>query len=234
MTDIDISNAPLRTHEEVISSYLDLAGKHVLDVGCGDGRFTRAMTEMGATVIGIDPGERQLAKARAAEKTGSEIYVEGTADELPVEGQSVDVVFFFNSLHHVPVDRMRQALTESRRALKTGGTLYIAEPLAQGPQFELSRPFSDETVVRAEAYEVIKSAAAAGFRHEHETLYTADVSIADFESFRENSTSIDPAREAYFQAHDEALRQRFEDQAEERADGWHFPQYMRVNVLLPV
>ncbi len=234
MTEIDLSNAPSRTHGEVISFYLDLSGKHVLDVGCGDGRLTRAMTEMGATVIGIDPGERQLAKARAAEKIGSEIYVEGAADELPVEDHSVDVVVFFNSLHHVPIDRLRQALTESRRALKISGTLYIAEPLAQGPQFELSQPFSDETVVRAEAYQAIKSAAAVGFRNEHEIIYTTDVSIADFESFREDATSIDPAREAYFRAHDEELRQRFEDQAEERADGWHFPQYIRINVLTPV
>ena len=231
MTEIEVLNAPLRTHAEVISFYLDLSGKDVLDVGCGDGRLTRTMTEMGATVIGIEPGERQLARARAAATVGSESYVEGAAEELPAEDQSADVVVFFNSLHHVPIDRLQQALRESRRTLKSDGTLYIAEPLAQGSQFELSRPFSDETAVRAEAYQAIKSAEAIGFRQEHETIYTTYVSFVDFESFRENAISIDPAREAYFQAHDEELRQRFLDHAEKRTDGWHFPQYIRINVL---
>ena len=82
--------------------------------------------------------------------------------------------------------------------------------------------------------QVIKSAGAIGFREQHETVYTTDISYTDFESFRESSTSIDPVREAYFRAHDEELRQRFEDYAVKRPDGWHFPQFIRVNVLTPV
>jgi 2-polyprenyl-3-methyl-5-hydroxy-6-metoxy-1,4-benzoquinol methylase len=234
MTGLDVSNAPLRSHGDVICDFLDLKGKHVVDVGCGAGRLTRTMTQMGATVVGIDPGTRQLEKARAAETIGSERFIEATAEELPVDDQSVDVVVFFNSLHHVPMEGMQQALVESRRVLRDGGALYIAEPMAQGPKFEMAKPFNDETVVRAEAYRVIKSAGAIGFREQHETVYTTDISYTDFESFRESSTSIDPVREAYFRAHDEELRQRFEDYAVKRPDGWHFPQFIRVNVLTPV
>ncbi len=214
-----------------MSEYLDLAGKHVLDVGCGAGRLTRSMTELGARVIGIEPGERQLAKARAAEPVGRETYSEGTAEALPVGDESIDVVIFFNSLHHVPVAGMEQALIESRRVLRDDGTLYIAEPLAQGSQFELHRPVNDETEVRAEAYRIIQRSAAIGFRQEHETFYAADVCFADFESFREHSTSISPERQTYFQTHDQELRRRFEAYGEERPDGWHFRQYMRVNLL---
>lgn len=228
---MDVSNAPLRSHAEVMSEYLDLAGKQVLDVGCGAGQLTRRMAQAGANVIGIEPGERQLAKARAAEPVGTERYLEATAELLPVADESIDVVVFFNSLHHVPVAGMEQALMESRRVLRSDGTLYIAEPLAQGSQFELHRPVNDETEVRAQAYRITKKAAALGFRQEHETIYAADVCLADFESFRALSTSISPEREAYFQAHDTQLRRRFKAYGEEHPDGWHFRQYIRVNVL---
>lgn len=225
------ANAPLRTHAQVMSEYLHLAGKRALDVGCGAGQHTRWMAQAGADVIGIDPGEQQLAKARAVEPAGTEKYLKATAEALPVADQSIEIVVFFNSLHHVPVDGMEQALVESHRVLIPGGTLYIAEPLAQGPQFELHRPVNDETQVRAQAYAAITRAAALGFRQELETNYAADVCLADFESFRDLSTSISPEREAYFQAHDTDLRKRFEAYGERRPDGWHFRQYIRVNLL---
>jgi len=234
MTELDVAEIPFRSHAEVMTEYVDLAGKRVLDVGCGAGRLVRTMTALDAVVTGIEPGARQLAKALAADPAGAEKYLQGTAEELPVADRSIDVIVFFNSLHHVPVDGMRQALLESRRVLRDDGALYIAEPLAQGSQFELNRPFNDETAVRAAAYRVIQDSATLGFQEEHETIYATDVSFADFEAFRENSTSINPAREAYFEAHDEELRRRFESCAQHRADGWHLCQYIRVNVLRPI
>jgi ubiquinone/menaquinone biosynthesis C-methylase UbiE len=233
MTTLDVSDAPLSTHDQVMREYLDLAGKQVLDVGCGAGQLVRRMAQLGAQVIGIDPGQRQLAKARAADPVGMEKYLEGVAEALPVNTASIDIVVFFNSLHHVPAAGMEQALLQARRVLRPGGTLYIAEPLAQGAQFELHRPVNDETQVRAQAYQVIQNAAALGLQQQHEITYAADVCMADFESFRELSTSISPERAAYFGAHDQALRKRFESLGEKRPDGWHFRQYIRVNVLQP-
>jgi ubiquinone/menaquinone biosynthesis C-methylase UbiE len=234
MAELDVSNVKLRTHVDVISEHLALAGKQVLDVGCGDGHLSRTMARQGAHVIGIEPGERMLAKARAAEPVGTETYLEGAAEALPVGDANADIVVFFNSLHHVPVAGMKQALVESRRALKDEGMLYIAEPLAHGSQFELHRPVIDETQVRAEAYRAIQASAALGFRQEHETIYGADVCLPDFESFRERSVSISPDRAAVFEAQDQELRRRFEAFGEQRPDGWHFRQYIRVNVLQPV
>ncbi len=234
MAELDVSNVELRTHVDVMVEHLALAGKQVLDVGCGDGHLTRTMARRGAQVIGIEPGERMLAKARAAEPVGTETYLEGAAEALPVGDASADIVVFFNSLHHVPTAGMEQALVESRRALQDAGKLYIAEPLAQGSQFELHRPVIDETQVRAEAYRVIQASAACGFRQEHESIYGADVCMIDFEAFRERSVSISPDRDAVFAAQDQELRRRFEAYGERRPDGWHFVQYIRVNVLRAV
>ena len=234
MTGVDVPAAPEREHADVLADHLALNGKAILDVGCGAGRITRIMAQLGADVIGIDPGDRQLARARAAGQVCGESYVRGTAEQLPSETGTIDIVVFFNSLHHVPIDQLERALTEAHRVLKPSGRVYFAEPLAQGPQFELNKPFNDETEVRAKAYEAIMASGIQGFEHLHETVYRTDSHFKDFEAYREISTSVNPARETYFGKNDTTLRQRFEDWGEHRADGWHFPQYSRINILAPV
>ena len=122
-------------HQDVMAALVPLPGAHVLDIGCGNGRITRLIAGLGAHVVGIDPGQSQLEKARALPPLYGESYVFGVAENLPAADASADVVFFFNSLHHVPETAMDTALDEARRALKPNGWLFIAEPLAEGPQF---------------------------------------------------------------------------------------------------
>ena len=234
MNNIDVSAAPTRNHADVMREHLEFGGRAVLDVGCGAGRITRMMAQLGADVIGIDPGDRQLARARAESRVGKETYVKGTAEQLPSADATIDIVVFFNSFHHVPLDQLQLALREARRVLKTFGSLYLAEPLAQGPQFDLSKPFNDETEVRAKAYDAIMAAAAQRFKHLNEIIYITESYFKDFNAYRENSISVNPARETYFIQNEANLRQSFENLGEHRANGWHFPQYTRVNILEPV
>jgi ubiquinone/menaquinone biosynthesis C-methylase UbiE len=218
-----------RRHEDALAELLPLPGAQVLDVGCGNGRITRLVAALGAQVIGIDPGEKQLARARAEAPVAGERYIKGVAEDLPAADASADGVLFFNSLHHVPVDKMDAALAEAARVLKPDGWLCIAEPMAEGPQYELAKPFNDEAEVRALAYAALKR--AKGFRQISESSYTADGRHKSFEEYRENSTSIEPARAQVFAMRETEIRARFEKYGEKRADGWHFPQPMRVNLL---
>ena len=228
---MDISKIPTKRHGEVLDEHLVLRGTNVLDVGCGSGHLVRLMTEMGATVTGIEPGERQLERARAHPVIGTESYIEGTAERLPVEDNCATIIIFFNSLHHVPIGQLENALKEAHRALKDGGVLYISEPLALGAQFELSKLINDETEVRAKAYQAIKNALEMGFLEQTEYFYTADVSYVDFEAYREHSTSINPARNRYFEEMGDELRGIFENFGDKRSDAWHFSQPTRVNIL---
>ncbi|MCA1772744.1 MAG: bifunctional 2-polyprenyl-6-hydroxyphenol methylase/3-demethylubiquinol 3-O-methyltransferase UbiG [Halomonas sp.] len=94
---------PLRL--DFIDARAGLAGKKVLDVGCGGGILSEAMAHRGATVTGIDLGEAPLGVARLHAEEQSvtvdyrNISVEALADEKP--GQ-YDVVTCMEMLEHVP------------------------------------------------------------------------------------------------------------------------------------
>lgn len=95
---------PLRL--EWIDAQAPLAGKRVLDVGCGGGILSDSMARKGATVTGIDLASKALRVARlhALEASTSNIeYREISAEALAAEeAGSFDVVTCMEMLEHVP------------------------------------------------------------------------------------------------------------------------------------
>ena len=227
-----MTDYPKRKHSAVMRAHLTLKDARVADVGCGDGALARFMTRESAAVIGIEPGPAQLAKARTAAPAGDERYVMGLAEALPLRDASLDIVVLFNSLHHVPVALQRAALDEAARVLVPGGWLFIMEPLAEGPYFELTRPIEDETAVRAAAYEAIQDALANGaVRAETEERYSAPFKYASFAVMKASALAIDPQRRNAFAAHEAALAQGFEALGEQRDGAYWFEQPSRLNLL---
>jgi 2-polyprenyl-6-hydroxyphenyl methylase/3-demethylubiquinone-9 3-methyltransferase len=93
---------PLRVNW--IDERVSLAGKKVLDVGCGGGILSEAMAQRGATVTGIDMGEAPLAVAQlhqlesGVEVEYRQITAEALAEEMP---EQFDVVTCLEMLEHV-------------------------------------------------------------------------------------------------------------------------------------
>jgi 2-polyprenyl-6-hydroxyphenyl methylase/3-demethylubiquinone-9 3-methyltransferase len=94
---------PLRLN--YIDSRASLAGKQVLDVGCGGGILSESMAQRGAQVLGIDLAEKslQVAQLHALEANVQVDYrcvaVEALAQEKP---HAFDVVTCMEMLEHVP------------------------------------------------------------------------------------------------------------------------------------
>jgi SAM-dependent methyltransferase len=221
-----------RNNTDVIIETIAPEGKRVIDVGCGDGGLVRALTRHGARVLGIECSPRQLAKAQASAKIGDEEIIEGVGQSLALADSSADVVVFFNSLHHIPHDVMGAALAEAARVLKSGGLVYICEPLPEGAFFDAVRPIDDETEMRAAALAAIQACSAAGLMAEAEIRYIHTIRMFSYEMFRDRIISANSEREERFDRMDADMRPRFERLAICDNDGaFCFDQPMRVNLL---
>lgn len=80
-----------------------LAGRRILDIGCGGGLLAEPLARLGGAVTGIDPAADSVAAARrhAAEAEIAVRYLATTAEEIAASGQRFDLVVASEVLEHV-------------------------------------------------------------------------------------------------------------------------------------
>ena len=217
----------------LVDELLDVRGRDVLDVGCGEGWLVRHMSAAGAaSVVGVDPLGVALERAQAQDPAGR--YLEARAEALPFDDGSFDIAVLFNSLHHVAAARMDEALAEAFRVLRPDGVLYVQEPLAEGSFFELMRPVDDETEVRAAAQAALARAIGSGRRRVVDQRDgVVATALADFEAWRRLVESVEPARLEAVDANEPELRAAFERLSRPDGGGRVFDQPVRVMLLTP-
>ena len=116
---------PLRVNW--IDEHVSLAGKKVLDVGCGGGILSEAMAQRGATVMGIDLGEAPLSVAELHKlESGVEVeYRQVSAEDLAAEmPEQFDVVTCLEMLEHVPDPA--SIIRACYQLVKLGGQVFFS------------------------------------------------------------------------------------------------------------
>lgn len=94
--------------------------RHVVDVGAGTGKLTRALVADGREVVAVDPSPEMLSVLRSS-VPGVETLI-GTGERMPLPDESVDAVTFAQAWHWVEPPA---ASAEAGRVLKPGGTLGL-------------------------------------------------------------------------------------------------------------
>ena len=112
---------------DYVNTRVSLPGKRIVDVGCGGGIFTEALSSAGASVTGIDAGQAPLAVARLhLKQSGLQVrYRQATAEEYAAtHGQAFDGVTCLELLEHVP--KPSSVVSACNQLVKPGGDVFFA------------------------------------------------------------------------------------------------------------
>ncbi|MFE6065387.1 class I SAM-dependent methyltransferase [Streptomyces sp. NPDC056525] len=102
----------------------DVAGRRILDAGCGSGALFAALRERGAVVSGFDTSAGMLELARRRLGDGADLQVADLGSPLPYADDTFDDVTASLVLHYL--EDWGPALAELRRVLRPGGRLIAS------------------------------------------------------------------------------------------------------------
>jgi ubiquinone/menaquinone biosynthesis C-methylase UbiE len=115
----------------VLSLLPPLAGRTLVDIGCGMGTFTIEAARAGGRAIGVDFAPEALPAAAAvarAEQTDRAWFARADAVRLPLRDGSADVVVAADLTEHLDDATLDGVLRDAARVLAPGGTLVLYTP----------------------------------------------------------------------------------------------------------
>jgi SAM-dependent methyltransferase len=124
----------------IVDRLWPLADRRVLDLGCGKGRFARALCERGASVVGLDLSAAMLNEAKGIDR------VRASARRLPFRPASFDAVVAVEVFEHLAPRSLDLVCVEARRVLRPGGTLVIVDKNARS--WNARRPWLPSVAVK--------------------------------------------------------------------------------------
>ena len=85
----------------LIQRFVELEGRRILELGCGDGRLTREFSPLASAVVAVEPDPAKIALARrtaTSEGISNVSFRLGSAERLRIGGAPFDIALFSWSL----------------------------------------------------------------------------------------------------------------------------------------
>jgi ArsR family transcriptional regulator len=153
----------------------------VADLGAGEGAFALLLAQRAVRVIAVDNSAKMVEFGRERAFSlglGNVEYRLGDMEDLPIDNDSVDLVFFSQSLHHAL--HPERAINESHRILKAGGRVVILDLVKH--RFEEAREmYADEWLGFSES-ELESLLQKAGFKDMQTTVVHRESEAPHFQT----------------------------------------------------
>ncbi len=127
-----VLNAPTPAYQELFDAekeYLSTNIKpnsFVLDIGCGEGRNIQSILERTQNIFGVDNDQKAVDDAKKRfEKIDTVKVVVASADKLPFEDETFDVVIMMNVFYNLD-NKKDISLSEVARVLRSKGTFTLS------------------------------------------------------------------------------------------------------------
>lgn len=117
---------------DLIAGIASLPVSSVLDLGCGEGKTMKILSDKGLKCVGIDTSPKMLKKAR---DTGEVMLSRG--ENLPFRDKVFDIIILKEVIHHIADSET--LLSEVKRCLKDNGYVWILEPTEDDPILHFGR-----------------------------------------------------------------------------------------------
>jgi ubiquinone/menaquinone biosynthesis C-methylase UbiE len=143
---------------DIVEENVSLKDLSILEVGCGDGSRSVAIAKRCKFLTAIEPDEEKI-KLALNRGISNILFQLGTAETLSFENAQFDMVIFTLSLHHVPTEKMSNAIDQAVRVTKKTGYIIFLEPTLVGTFFDAEVRFDacdgDERQEKLIAYETL-------------------------------------------------------------------------------
>jgi ubiquinone/menaquinone biosynthesis C-methylase UbiE len=94
----------------------------VLDLGCGNGRFSQYL--QGADYTGVDASQKMIEQAK--KRFPDKKFIKGSALDLPFKDNSFHKIYSIAMIHQIPSEEYRlKALSEMKRVLVENGMIFL-------------------------------------------------------------------------------------------------------------
>lgn len=100
--------------------------KTVVDIASGEGYGSNLLASIASSVTGVDISKEAIDHSKCKYQKNNLRFIVGTATEIPLDPQSVDVVVSFETIEHH--DKHDEMMNEIKRVLKPDGLLIISSP----------------------------------------------------------------------------------------------------------